>query len=514
MAHKDKPTRAQAGDGGPPMELVGTTEAARILGVTPSTLRRWIREGRIESRRVGKKWRVRRSDLGKVVQVREAGPVAPPVAPAVARKSEEAIDALLKKIGLTKSQITKLTKGVESEVSARLDDSDPEARRLLAKYLLYAVHAVSSDLHVEPMAGSVKVRFRVDGCLYEAPPLPRELARPLLDEIMRWSGLSLSERRRPQDGRFLLEVGGRDIDFRISTMPTIHGNVAAMRLLDRRVMLTPIDRLGFEPEQLERYRDIIHRPNGLILVAGPTGTGKTTTLYASLSELNDPSRKILTAEDPVEYALDGIDQSPIDESIGFGFGQAARSMLRQAPNIMFIGEIRGTETGQLLCQAALTGHLVFSTLHTGDAVSAITRLLDIGVKPVLLSSALLCVVAQRLVRLICPHCKTQHRPKAGDLDVLGLKGKDRRRTFYHGKGCKRCNLTGYRGRTAIYELLELGREVGAAIMNQQRGRLLDAARSAGYRPMREVALDKLFRGETTIEEVVRETCIPDRARMI
>jgi len=513
MAGKGRKRKTDAaGDAG----LLGTTEAARELGVTPATLRRWITEGRLPAQRVGKKWRVRRADLRKVVQLQDAAPAEapPPLQPRQARQSEQQIDKLLSRSGLGKARAAELAASVESQVLGSVEQSDPVARRLLAKLLVGAVHATVSDLHIEPFADGVKVRQRIDGALMEAVELPRELARSMIDEVMRWSGMNLNARRVSQNGRFAVRPMGSEIDVRVNVMPTIYGGVVALRILDRQVALPALDRLGFEPDQLERYRSIIQRPNGLILVTAPTGAGKTTTLYATLSELNDPSRKILTAEDPVEYALPGINQAAIDESVGFGFREAAIAMLRQAPNIMFIGEIRGVPTGQLLCQAALTGHLVFSTLHTDDAVSAVIRLLDMGVEPVLVSSAVACVVGQRLVRLICRHCKTEHRPEERDLDVLRLEGEDRARPVYYGKGCEQCHGTGYRGRTAIYQLLEFTPEVRSAVLGQDRDGLAGAARSAGYRSLREVALAKLFRGETTVEEIVRETCIAGRAQMI
>ena len=496
-----------------PGELIGTAAAAQELGVSQATLRRWLKEGRVEGRKVGKQWRFRRGDLGSVVDVQETSSAAP-VPRAAVNRSERAIDALLAGRGMAKARIRKLANEIQADVRGHAKDSHPAFRRLVAKLLLNAVHAAASDLHIEPMTGSVKVRQRIDGVLTEVAELPLEVAEPLIDEIKRWTALDPQEKSRSQDGRAGFKVEGREIDFRINALPTIHGQVVAMRILDRQAALLPMNRLGFEPHEFERYQEIIQRPNGLVLVTGPTGSGKTTTLYATLCELNDVKRKIMTAEDPVELTFEGMAQTPIRPDIGMGFSQVTRAMLRQAPNIIFVGEIRDAETGGLLCQAALTGHLVFSTLHTDDAISAPIRMIDIGVKPFLIGSSVQCVVAQRLVRLICKDCKRKYRPKAKELDSLGLKGSDRKRAFHRGKGCKQCGSSGYKGRTAVYELLEFTRDVQQALHKNDPDELAEAAGISGWRPLREVALDKLFRGETSIEEVVRETCIPGRAAVI
>jgi len=506
MARKQRKPAQKTSRAAPSPDLIGTAQAAEELGVSQATLRRWVKDGRVEARKVGKQWRIRRSALGTVVAVQDAppSPASIPPHPGITRQAERKLDALLASRGVTPDRVQKVVEDFDS-AAAPLEGSDADIRRLMVKLLLNAVEARADDLHIEPMADSVRVRQRVDGVLTEVTALPAEIARPLADEIKRWSKLNLAETRRSQDGRLLWNLEGRTIDIRLNVAPALHGEVVAMRILDRQAAFLPLTELGFEPDQLTRWLRLIRTHQGLIIVTGPTAVGKTTTIYSTLSELNRPDRKIMTAEDPVEFDIPGIDQMQSQPSIGMGFSQAAHAMLRQAVDGMFIGEIRDGEVGELLCMAASTGHLVFSTMHTNDAPSAPIRLMEMGVEPYLIASNLIAVLAQRLVRCVCPYCKSEYRPSEKDLDTLGLKGDDRARTFYHGKGCKQCGMTGYRRRTAVYQLLEADGKVRAAIMNQNAAEIADAGRSSGWRPLREAALDKLFRGETTVEEVLRQT---------
>ena len=499
-------TGTESGD-----RLLGVTAAAKSLGVSTATLRRWLKDGRVTGVKVGKQWRIRRSDLGQIVAVEQSRDRAAPEPPAaLLEQCERQVDKLILGQGFARKRL----KEFEATVVEPQATAGHRAFGLLAKLLLNAVLAQSSDLHVEPTRRGVDLRQRVDGVLHDVVELPRPAALPLIREIKSLSALSLDELHRPQDGRVLIDIEGRTIDIRINTLPATHGEVVAMRILDRDVALPPLRELGFTSDQLERYLTMIHRPYGLALVSGPAGCGKTTTIYASLAELADRTRKIMTAEDPVEFDLDGVTQTQINNEWGRGYREVAIAMLRQAPNIMFVGEIRSADVADLLCQAALTGHLVFSTQHTNDALDAVDRMLSLGVKPFVLSSSVLCVVAQRLVRLICSHCKTAGQPDAKQLDLLQLDGADRKRPFYCGKGCKHCHHTGYRGRTAIYELLEFTREVQEAVMAGDPVRLVEAARASGWRPMREVGCEKILRGETTAEEVIRVTCFEHRARVM
>ena len=483
-------------------EFVGTGEAAVTLGVSPATLRRWVSEGRVPARKVGKQWRIRRSDLGSVVMLRDAQPAAPvPPVDGMVEQCERQIDGLLAGLGMSKTAIKEAGQAVESQITQPYE-GDAEVRRLLFKLLLHAVRSRASDLHIEPSAGPARVRQRVDGLLTEAAELPQGFARLLVDEIKRLVKLDPNERRRAQDGCLMAQLDGRDIDFRINVTPGVHGEVAALRILDRGVMLLTLDRLGLEADQLDRYRAIVERPNGLILTTGPTGNGVTTTIYASLAHLNAPQRKIMTAEDPVEYVIAGVDQAEINEDIGFGYAQAARAMMRQAADVLFIGELRDRETAEVAVAAALTGHLVFSTMHTNDAPGAVSRLLDIGVKPYRLASAFQAIFGQRLVRLICRHCRTRYEPSDEELHALELTDRQPDGTFWRGAGCAKCHRTGYRGRAAVYQVLEFTSEVRRAVFEERStADIRETARSAGLRTLREVALDKVFRGETTLAEV-------------
>jgi len=387
-----------------------------------------------------------------------------------------------------------------------LADSAP-VRKLLNMVLLLAIKDQASDLHFEPFENEFKIRIRADGVLYEMVPPPRHLAFAITTRIKVMANLDIAERRLPQDGRIRLNVGGHPVDLRVSVLPTMFGESVVLRILDRTVVMLDLDVMGLDPTTLSTFREIIRKPNGIVLVTGPTGSGKTTTLYGALNELNDIADKLITTEDPVEYDLDGIVQIPIDPAIGNTFAQCLRSILRQDPDKILVGEIRDLETAEIAVQASLTGHMVFSTLHTNDAPSTVTRLRDMGVPPFLITATLEAILAQRLVRKICPDCREQTMPNTETLAELDLTPDDvLGKKFFHGRGCASCNNTGFRGRTGLFELMSITdplRElINSGASTQQ---LRDLALQGGMRPLRISGLEKIYSGITTIEEVIRET---------
>ncbi|MHC4503321.1 MAG: GspE/PulE family protein [Planctomycetota bacterium] len=379
--------------------------------------------------------------------------------------------------------------------------------KFLNLVLLTAIKDQSSDIHFEPFEDQFKIRYRIDGELLEMQPPPRHLATALISRIKVMSNLDIAERRLPQDGRIELNIRGNPIDLRVSTLPTMFGESVVMRVLDRSVISLDLEQVGLREDELEYLRDLIDRPNGIILVTGPTGCGKTTTLYSALNEANSPEVKIITTEDPVEYDLDGIVQVPIREDIGVTYAGCLRSILRQDPDKILVGEIRDLETGQIAIEASLTGHIVFSTLHTNDAPSTITSLLDMGLEPFLVAATLEAVVAQRLVRVICMKCKSPYEPAEERLMELGLLPQDvQGKTFYFGKRCDHCNRTGYRGRSAIFEIMKIDSKLRDMIIQQRSTDVVRAeAVAAGMRTLRDSGILKIFDGMSTIEEVVRET---------
>ena len=370
-----------------------------------------------------------------------------------------------------------------------------------------AVHDKASDIHFEPFEKNFRIRYRVDGALYEMPPPPRSLAAPVISRIKIISGLNISERRRPQDGRIQKKINGRPVDLRVSCLPTSHGESVVLRVLDRSVVNLQLDALGIGQDVLDKIRDLIHLPNGILLVTGPTGSGKTTTLYSALGEINNPEDKLLTAEDPVEYDIEGIVQCPINDAVGMTFEKALRAFLRQDPDRILVGEIRDFVTAQIAVEASLTGHFVFSTLHTNDAASTITRLTDMGVEPFLIASSLVGVLGQRLIRRVCKNCMVEYVPTDEDLDRLNLeRGQVEGKTFVYGKGCPVCNNTGYKGRKALTELLVVNNELREMISNGvPANELADKACEYGMRPLREDGLLAIFNHETSVDEVVRYT---------
>ena len=373
--------------------------------------------------------------------------------------------------------------------------------------LMVAIRDRASDIHFEPFEGEFKMRYRIDGVLYEMDPPPSRLALPIVSRLKVMSKLDIAERRMPQDGRIELNLGNSPVDLRVSVLPTMFGESVVMRVLDRSNVQLSLDKVGLRDDDLVTVRGLITKPNGIVMVTGPTGSGKTTTLYAALNELNTVDRKILTAEDPVEYDIDGLIQCQVNVDQDLTFARLLRSFLRQDPDTILVGEIRDLETAQIAIQASLTGHLVFSTLHTNDAPSTILRLVDLGVENFLLTATIEAIVAQRLVRHICGKCKEEYMPNEEQLMELELLPSDvEGRTFYRGRGCKECHNSGYKGRMALFEIMQMVDEVRDMIMNQASTADLRAeVRRRGMRTLRESGLLSIYEGQTTIDEVVRET---------
>jgi type IV pilus assembly protein PilB len=416
------------------------------------------------------------------------------------------LEDILKEFGVDDAALVEEGGGMSLEDLEKAANSTPVIK-LLNTLLLQAIHDHASDIHIEPFEDDLKIRYRIDGVLYEIMSPPHRLGAALTSRVKVMSKLDISETRLPQDGRIELNIGGRPVDLRVSTLPTMFGESVVMRILDRSNVSLDLEKIGLRNKDLALMRALIEKPNGIVLVTGPTGSGKTTTLYSALNEANKPDVKIITTEDPVEYDLDGIVQVQINEEIGLTYASCLRSILRQDPDTILVGEIRDLETAQIAIEAALTGHLVFSTLHTNDAPSVVTRLVDLGVEPYLLSATLEAVVAQRLVRRICDDCKTEYLPSDEelfelDLEPSAVKGK----RFYYGEGCKRCNNTGYRGRQGIFEIMLLNEKLKQMIIDHASvADLRREARAAGMRTLREAGIVAVYDGYSTIEEVVKET---------
>jgi len=391
-----------------------------------------------------------------------------------------------------------------------LADSAP-VRKLINMVFLMAIKDHASDVHFEPFEDEYKMRYRCDGVLYEMVPPPRHLAMAISSRIKVMANLDIAERRLPQDGRIELSLGGSTVDMRVSVLPTMFGESVVIRVLDKSVVNLELENVGLGERMMAEFRELIHKPNGIVLVTGPTGAGKTTTLYSALNELNQITDKLITTEDPVEYEIDGICQCPINADIELTFANALRSILRQDPDIILVGEIRDLETAQIAVQASLTGHMVFSTLHTNDAPSTITRLRDMGVEPYLITATLEGILAQRLVRKICKECRTEFEPSREMLMELNLKPEDvKGKKFYYGAGCATCNNMGYKGRSGIFEMIVMNDQLRDIV---SRGgsteHIRNAVRKQGIKGLREAGLDAIWNGVTTIEEVVRETVLED-----
>ena len=394
-----------------------------------------------------------------------------------------------------------------SDVS-ELVDSAP-VRKLLNMVLLLAIKDHASDIHFEPFEEEFRIRIKADGVLYEMVPPPRHLAFAITTRVKVMASLDIAERRMPQDGRIELTVGGHTVDLRVSVLPTMFGESVVLRVLDRSVVSLDLNNVGMDAPTMELFRKVIAKPNGIILVTGPTGSGKTTTLYSALNELNNIEDKLITTEDPVEYDMDGIIQIPINHEIGVTFASCLRAILRQDPDKILVGEIRDLETAEIAVQASLTGHTVFSTLHTNDAPSTVTRMKDMGVPTFLITATVEAILAQRLVRRICPGCREEIEPSDELIYELQLKREDLKgRKFYRGSGCNTCNNTGFKGRIGLFELMIMDDDLRTLIMeNASADELRECARKKGMRLLRDAGLDFLFDGKTTAEEVIRETIL-------
>jgi type IV pilus assembly protein PilB len=426
-----------------------------------------------------------------------------------ADKQESLLD-VLSDIEDAMGEDTYASGGFDITSQEELADAAP-IRKLLNMVLLLAIRDQASDIHFEPFEDEFKIRVKADGVLYEMVPPPRHLANAIVTRIKVMAELDIAERRLPQDGRIELSVNGNSIDLRVSVLPTMFGEAVVMRVLDRTVVQLDLNKIGMDANTLSRFRQMIRRPNGIVLVTGPTGSGKTTTLYSALNELNDLETKIITTEDPVEYEIEGLIQIPVNPDINVTFATVLRGILRHDPDTILIGEIRDFETAEIAVQSALTGHLVFSTLHTNDAPSAVTRLRDMGIQPFLLTATLEAILAQRLVRKICTECRTQFEPSDELLMELQLPVVQARKyKFYYGKGCQRCNNTGYKGRCGVYELLDVTDDIrDMVVSNASVDDMRTLARSQGMTTLREAGLKLIFDGGTTIDEIVRETVMED-----
>jgi type IV pilus assembly protein PilB len=416
----------------------------------------------------------------------------------------ESVDSMLQEFTDTAIDTTETE---AAAAAAAMDDTDAPIVKLVNLIIAEAISLRASDIHIEPFADRIRVRYRIDGVLVERDSPPKRLLPSIMSRLKIMGNIDIAEKRRPQDGRIKMAHTGRHFDLRVSILPTNHGQGCCLRILDRGSIQVNIRDLGFGDDDYQRFQQIIKRPNGIFLVTGPTGSGKTTTLYAALNELNRPDKKIITAEDPVEYYLPGVNQVEVKHNIGLDFARIIRAMLRQAPNIILVGEIRDCETAEIAVQASLTGHLVFSTLHTNDAPSAITRLIDIGVQPFLVASSLIAIMAQRLVRVVCPKCKEPDRPSAAELKAAGLT-PDRvaSATFMRGRGCAHCHHTGYRGRLGIFEMMKMNGSIREMTFKREPTQAIRRqARLLGMRTLLEDGISKSLKGVTTLEEVL-STC--------
>ena len=429
------------------------------------------------------------------------------------------VEAVLAPLGEVKAALERLYPSGDAELVSTRDEigvgddaggDDGAVIKLANMIITTAIKMKASDIHIEPMEKEFRVRYRIDGALRKMDSPPKRLQGAIISRFKIMSKMKISEKRIPQDGRIQISVGGKDLDLRVSSVPTNHGESIVMRILDKSNLSLGLPQLGFLSDDQTTFERLIKLPDGVVLVTGPTGSGKTTTLYACLGQINTPDKKLITVEDPVEYQMSGINQVQVNKDVGLDFSAALRSILRQAPNIVMIGEIRDAETADIAMEAALTGHLVFSTLHTNDAPSAVTRLLDIGVKPFLVASALRAAMAQRLVRAVCEQCKESYAPTEREIKMLtGLASGTNAtvpETMYHGAGCDRCGRTGYKGRKGIFEIFKVDDTIQRLIFDHAPATLLrQRAREMGMRTLREDGMLKVASGMTSLSEVLRVT---------
>jgi type IV pilus assembly protein PilB len=423
--------------------------------------------------------------------------------------SESGIQKILDSYYEVAGSVDEIVESIEKGKFANLKESpievaeEPPIIKLVNMLVIEAVKGRASDIHIEPELDTVRVRYRIDGVLHEVQILPKKLQSPVMSRIKILSGMDIAESRRPQDGKIRMRLESKDLDIRVSTFPTVHGENVVMRLLDKTSVVLGLEDLGFSKEQLAVFGKLIQQPNGIILVTGPTGSGKTTTLYAALTTVSSMEKNIITIEDPVEYELPLIRQTQVNPKADITFANGLRSILRQDPDIIMVGEVRDRETAEVAIQASLTGHLVFSTLHTNDAPSALTRLIDMGIEPFLISSSVIGILAQRLVRMICDKCKDKYTPSVSVQKDLGINEKAE---FYKGKGCDKCKNTGYIGRIGIFELLILNDEIRKMVDEKvSADQIKKKALQLGMKTLREDGLDKAKKGLTTVEEVLRVT---------
>jgi len=430
------------------------------------------------------------------------------------RASKQAIaEAVKEAYGVGAETLEKLIDGSETaaaETDASIDDmsADASITKFVNQIIVDAYNTRATDIHIEPFENKLRVRYRIDGLLFDAriPESIRHFRDSITSRIKIMANLDIAERRLPQDGRIRVRIGGKDFDLRVSVIPIAHGESVNIRILQRSSVLMGLESIGFDEGSLERFVTLLKSPHGIILLTGPTGSGKTTTLYACLSRINTMDRKIITIEDPVEYQLEGICQMHARPDIGFTFANGLRSMLRHDPDVMLVGEVRDFETAELAIRCALTGHLVFSTLHTNDAPGAVPRLLDIGIEPYLLSSSVQAIIAQRLVRVVCPDCAEAYQPEPEALAELGVAPRGDESRFRRGRGCDACRDSGYFGRTAIYEMLVMDDEIRHMVMSRASGTAIKrAALQKGMETLRVNGLAKAQKGITTIDEVLRVT---------
>ncbi len=448
--------------------------------------------------------------LRYVLKCEIEGVVARPTEIAVALDRYYATEASMETMidQLTEGTVAMVASG-RSDLREESDVSESDVPIIkLVSLIIYEAHRNrASDIHLEPLEKRFRVRYRIDGVMQEVDSPPKRLQAAIISRVKIMANMKISEKRTPQDGRIQVNVKGRELDLRVSTVPTGHGESVVMRILDKQNLALGLPKLGFLADDQETFTRLIGLPDGIVLVTGPTGSGKTTTLYACLNFVNRPDRKIITVEDPVEYQMSGINQVQVREDIGLTFAAALRSILRQAPNIVMIGEIRDGETARIATEASLTGHLVFSTLHTNDATSAIARLQDIGVKPFLVASSIRAVVAQRLIRNVCDNCREEHKPTATEMRLLGAAAEQFSGIqLFRGRGCNKCALTGYTGRAGIFEIFVINDEIQRMIFEKISAvEIRQRARELGMRTLREDGLRKVVMGVTTLDEVLRAT---------